>query len=370
MLKELFLDTFTGFKRQYLEAPVPLGMKRVCWQCRCGQTIHDDYVELKPALTHSPAGKDSPHFGPLPTTERDHGSDEGLEREHGGDLVETGLVTSSQQSGKDYNQQPAPTGAGYALGSIGKSLKNILMGFSEAGSLPTHNPGSSVAKSAALSIPRIPDHLEFLLLCIPFKSHANKLMNIDTTTPPSSDIAFFRLLRQTYAKNRGRFRNLFSIRSLSEIRFVQFEVFRNDLADVRRFDCIPPEAQKDNYLYQPMPAEFEPPIGKNQMRHLYDHPDHADDLPVCYSRVPRKLRERLAAAPGIGRSEGWGICFIEGVSWPRVCALGLVGVLASTIFGIAWTVVQKDIQGGFGVASYMLGVLVLSLGALQGAFEM
>ena len=69
-------------------------------------------------------------------------------------------------------------------------------------------------------------------------------------------------------------------------------------------------------------------------------------------------------------SEGWGICFIEGVSWPRVCALGLAGVLASTLFGVVWTVVQDDIQGGFGVASYMLGVLVLGLGALQGAFEM
>jgi len=247
----------------------------------------------------------------------------------------------------------------------------VLKGFQKSEpTLPQHDAKNGVAKSTKASAPPKPNHLEFLLLCIPFKSHANKLTNIDLTTPPSSDIAFFRLLRQTYAKNRGRFRNLFSIRSLSEIRFVQFEVFRNDLADVRKFDCIPPEAQKDNYLYRPMPAEFEPPIGKNQMRHLYDHPDHADDLPVCYSRVPRKLRERLAAAPGIGMSEGWGICFIEGVSWPRVCALGLAGVLASTLFGVVWTVVQDDIQGGFGVASYMLGVLVLGLGALQGAFEM
>jgi hypothetical protein len=280
------------------------------------------------------------------------------------------MTVRSQQRGNAPNQQSNPTGIGYPFGKIGTSLKNRLMGSSQAGSLPTHNPGNVVANNTAVSTPRIPDHLEYLLLCIPFKSHANKLMNIDTTTPRSSDTAFFRLLRQTYVKNRGRFRNLFSVRALSEIRFVQFEVFRNDLADVRKFDCIPPEAQKNNYLYSPMPAEFEPPIGKNQMRHLYDHPDHADDLPVCYSRVPRKLRERLSAAPGLGRSEGWGICFIEGVSWPRVCALGLAGVLASTVFGVVWTVVQQDIQGGFGVASCMLGVLVLGLGALQGAFEM
>jgi hypothetical protein len=119
-----------------------------------------------------------------------------------------------------------------------------------------------------------------------------------------------------------------------------------------------------------MPATFEPPIGKNQMRHLYDHPDHADDLPICFSRVPRKLRERLTVTPATGTNDGWGICFIESLSWPRVCMLGLLGILASTIFGMAWTVAKDDIQGGFGVASYMLGVIVLGLGALQGAFEM
>jgi hypothetical protein len=287
------------------------------------------------------------------------------------DLVKTGVDSSLRQHGQGAGGSQSPRGSVNSQANIWTSLAETFKGLQKSEpALPHHDAKIGTAKSTKVAVPPKPDHLEYLLLCIPFKSHANKLMNIDTTTPPSSDIAFFRLLRQTYAKNRGAFRNLFSIRALSEIRFVQFEVFRNDLADVRKFDCIPPEAQKDNYLYRPMPAEFEPPIGKNQMRHLYDHPDHADDLPVCYSRVPRKLRERLAAAPGLGRSEGWGICFIEGVSWPRVCALGLAGVLASTIFGVVWTVVQKDIQGGFGVASYMLGVLVLGLGALQGAFEM
>jgi hypothetical protein len=364
------LRPLTEWLHQLVKSPVPLGMQRIRWRCRCGKLINDDYFELTHALCGLSDGKSS-RLVPSSISEkiraRDHGSDEG--QEGSGDLVAAGRISFSEQQGQGSNQTPnSPVSK--SLRSIATSLKARLMVSPGAGSLPVHSPGNGVAKSTLTKIPRALDHLEFLLLCIPFKSHANKLLNIDTTTPPSSDKAFYGLLRQTYAKNRGRFRNLFSIRSLSEIRFVQFEVFQNDLADVRKFDCIPPEAQKDNYLYRPMPAEFVPPIGKNQMRHLYDHPDHADDLPVCYSRVPRKLRERLSAAPGIGRSDGWGICFIEGVSWPRVCALGLAGVLASTLFGVTWTVVQKDIQGGFGVASYMLGVLVLGLGALQGAFEM
>jgi hypothetical protein len=368
LLSGSVVSTLTGAARYYLEEPVPLGMSRIRWKCRCGKLIYDDYLERKVHTPKSPAGVTREFAGDQLGTYRSAIRGTGAPSK---DLVRTEVDSSSRQHGQGSGGSQSSRGSVTSRGSIWTSLGETFKGFQKTGPiLPQHDAKNGIAKSTKASAPPKPDHLEFLLLCIPFKSHAKKLMNIDTTTPPSSDMAFFRLLRQTYAKNRGRSRNLFSIRALSEIRFVQFEVFRNDLADVRKFDCIPPEAQKDNYLYRPMPAEFEPPIGKNQMRHLYDHPDHADDLPVCYSRVPRKLRERLSAAPGIGRSDGWGICFIEGVSWPRVCALGLAGVLASTIFGVVWTVVQKDIQGGFGVASYMLGVLVLGLGALQGAFEM
>lgn len=361
--------------RRYLEPPVPTGMRRARWRCRCGKLIYDDYVERRTDLPDSPAGKDYSHSRnfskPEGAIDQGHDIGQGLERVSTEDPNDTGTTSSPEQPGKGSSQRSNQRSVGYTTGNTSTLSNNTLKSPPGAGSLPTHSLGTSVIKSTAMSTPRIPGHLEFLLLCIPFKSHANKLLNIDTTTPPTSDVAFFRLLRQTYTKNRGQFRNLFSIRALSEIRFVQFEVFRNDLADVRKYDTIPPTTQKDNYLYAPMPAEDEPPVGTNRMRHLYDYPEHADEyLLDCFSRVPRKLRERLSVAPGKGRDEGWGICFIEGVSWPRVCALGLAGVLASTVFGIVWTVVRDDIQGGFGVASYMLGVLVLGLGALQGAFEM
>lgn len=193
---------------------------------------------------------------------------------------------------------------------------------------------------------------------------------METTIPPSSDVAFFQLLRETYRAYRGRFRSFLSLQGLAEIRFVHFELFRHGLSDVRKYDCIPPWTDGNRYVYQPMPAEFEPPIGKNLMKHLYDHPDHAYELPICFARVPRKLHEMLFYKPQADRNEGWGVCFIEGVSWSRVCLFGFIGVVASTVFGVAWTMLRDDIQGGFGVASYMLAVLVLGLGAFQGAFEM
>jgi len=209
----------------------------------------------------------------------------------------------------------------------------------------------------------------YLILCIPHKSHANKVFNVESSTV-LDDMSFFRLLREQYTKHRGGFRRFFSLRSLSEIRFVQCEVFQRDLADIKKLDVIPPITEKDNYHYDPMPADREPPIGGNLMRHLYDHPEENSTEPKCFSRVPKKLRAKLAVKPGARATLGWGICFVEGISWSRSCAFGLVGVLMSLVFGVVWTVVrQTDIQGGFGVAAYMLGVLALSLGAVQGALE-
>ncbi|KAK6437956.1 hypothetical protein LTR95_005846 [Oleoguttula sp. CCFEE 5521] len=317
------------------EAPLGPKMTRIRWHCACGLSMYDDYMEIRP-----------------------------------------GALRDLQHSLDHYrsNTSPHSTSVG-TLTAMWTFARRAMFSSASGGQaqLPQHNnqlspvtqPAGPISTPA--SVPTGP--LQFLLLCVPFKRHATKLAHVPTPTPVS-DIDFFRLLRHQYTSIRGRFRRIISLRILAELRFVQFEVFRKDLADVRKYDVIPPVTQKDKYTYNPMPAEFVPPIGKNQLRHLYDHPEDADDQPVCFIRVPRKLHERLVAAPAVGSSEGWGICFIEGISWPKVCGFGLVGVVLSTAFGVLWTVLKDDVQGGFGVASFMLGVLALSVGALQGALEM
>ncbi|KAK6430517.1 hypothetical protein LTR95_013328 [Oleoguttula sp. CCFEE 5521] len=325
----------TAWRNLTPEPPLGAKMTRIRWRCGCGRSMHDDYKEIKP-----------------------------------------GAMLDLQRSLDHKRSHGAPNGtSGNALNTILRSLKGVLL--PNAGGprpqLPQHNqqaaPTTRATGNSAKAPPLPTDPDQFLLLCVPFKRHATKLSHVPTPAP-ISDTDFFRLLRLQYTTLRGRFRRIFSLRTLAELRFVQFEVFRNDLADVRKLDVIPPGTQKDEYIYNPMPAAFIPPIGKNQLRHLYDHPEDADDESVCFNRVPRKLHERLVAAPIVGSSEGWGICFIEGVSWPKVCIFGLVGVVFSTAFGVLWTVLKDDIQGGFGVASFMLGVLALSVGALQGALEM
>lgn len=149
----------------------------------------------------------------------------------------------------------------------------------------------------------------------------------------------------------------------------QFEVHANDLADLRKFDAIPPASMASEYTYTPLPADHIPPIGHDLLRHLYDHPEDANNLPVCVRKVPRKLKHRLVANPVDGVSTGWGMVFMEGISWPKLCLLGLCGAAISLLFGVVWTLLQHDVQGGFGVASFMLSIFIASIAAVQGMLE-
>ena len=54
-------------------------------------------------------------------------------------------------------------------------------------------------------------------------------------------------------------------------------------------------------------------------------------------------------------TEGWGFYFEEGWDFDVLVNVALVVfMLASLLFGILWTVLKSDIQGAFGVSSYIV----------------
>ena len=123
---------------------------------------------------------------------------------------------------------------------------------------------------------------------------------------------------------------------------------------MHKVDVLPPESLASEFTYSPMPAEFIPPIGPNYLKHIFHNPEDANDLPVCLTKMPKKLRQQLAACPIKGVSSGWGISLIEGVSWLKVCIAAFTACAASPALGTSWSVMRNDIQGGFGVASFAL----------------
>lgn len=140
-------------------------------------------------------------------------------------------------------------------------------------------------------------------------------------------------------------------------------MYPSQLVDVQNCPDVPNETQAfDNYTFDPLPAETNPPIGPNLLAHLLEHPGHAEVLPVLYRKSPKKLRAKLEACPQKGSAAGWGIEFVEGLNWFTIFLCGCMGFLAALLSAIIWSVVRNDVQGGFAIAGFMLAFLGFCLG--------
>lgn len=205
----------------------------------------------------------------------------------------------------------------------------------------------------------------YLLICIDTISGTPELVQLDVTDFKSDQILFSKL-RLEYRARRGKWLELISLRSLREIKFVQFELWESgevDILDHSDERMLPP-SQRDEYCYFPKPASSLPPIGSNRLTHFFDFPGHPDSKSrTCWSRFPKRRKERLYVGPS-GTAVGWGIHLVEGPNiiliWALIfCLFGL----GTFVFAIAYTVLDHDVQSGFTVASYVVSFATLSIGA-------
>ena len=130
---------------------------------------------------------------------------------------------------------------------------------------------------------------------------------------------------------------------------------------------MPPETRKEEYLYEPY--DLLPPVGENLMAHLFHHPEDANEKAITCLRAPKKRKERLTVCPERGTSVGWGIHLVEGWVVQRIWLLCLaLFIIGSVAFGICWTVLEHDIQGAFGISTYVIALLGLVIGCMQASF--
>ncbi|KAL8934869.1 MAG: hypothetical protein Q9216_005691 [Gyalolechia sp. 2 TL-2023] len=183
-------------------------------------------------------------------------------------------------------------------------------------------------------------------------------------TGGSESTSLFTELRQLYHQLKKEWWHRLSLKVVTSIRFVQSELHQHDLVDVRKVPDMPPQARNEEYLYQP--CELLPPIGENLMTHLFHHPHEANEKAITFLRSPKKLKQRLVACPQMGASVGWGVHLVEGWAVTKVWVLALVVfLLSSLVFAVAWSVLQHDVQGAFGVAAYFVALVGLGVGTLQ-----
>ncbi|KAI4924114.1 hypothetical protein J4E85_008274 [Alternaria conjuncta] len=130
---------------------------------------------------------------------------------------------------------------------------------------------------------------------------------------------------------------------------------------------VPPVTEQ-HYAFEPNPPDYEPVLDNDFLMHRFTCSVDEDCLEdaVCLERIPKRIDRPVpwnhSDAPDLGI--GWGLQLEEGYS-NRVCMAFLVGILVSAIMGVVWSIVAKDLQSGFVVASWMVTSEAIMVGAVQ-----
>ena len=57
-------------------------------------------------------------------------------------------------------------------------------------------------------------------------------------------------------------------------------------------------------------------------------------------------------------AEGWGLHFQEGQDFGILAGMLVIALVASMLFAVLWSYFRDDVQGAFGVASYIVAAAV------------
>ncbi|KAI0183816.1 hypothetical protein EV127DRAFT_254931 [Xylaria flabelliformis] len=326
----VILRTFTSSVAQAVcQTPIPTGKRRLNWTCVCGYRVIDDYESKC-----------------------------------------EGAIEAFKGRLQQYNRVTQPVQGYLRKGAIPTAIQWIrnFLATAKSPGLPSYRRGDdsllTQLGSCVSSAGTNQANHNFVLLCVPYLRWGLRLHNSEVCKI-NSDQQFFKLLQQCYfAQRHGPARKLLRIfTKVRALQFVKFEVFRNKLVDVRACPSLP--TASNDYTYDPMPPDVIPPIGPNLLMHLFENPDHADVTLFLYKRFPKKMRAQLEACPTKGSSIGWGVEFVEGVNWYAVFMSGLLGFVFCLLFAVAWSAAKGDVQGGFGIASFLLTFFVFCGGILH-----
>jgi hypothetical protein len=102
------------------------------------------------------------------------------------------------------------------------------------------------------------------------------------------------------------------------------------------------------------------------MLHYLKHPELiAEKEMSVLNQLPKRNCGKLQAT-GQVPAEGWGLYYEE--SWNIglvIIIIAGITISASLLFGICWTLMKTDIQGAWGVSSYMVTTCALVVALLS-----
>lgn len=127
-------------------------------------------------------------------------------------------------------------------------------------------------------------------------------------------------------------------------------------------NCFPPEPKSEpapNAEYRCTIDEQDlgagPPVDPKFLLHMLKSRSCINqDSKSIFNILPRRICGQLNGGD-LKPAVGWGIYYEEGLNADVVINIALaILVLGSLLFGILWSVLEMDIQGAFGVSSYMV----------------
>ncbi|KAK2782385.1 hypothetical protein FQN52_000925 [Onygenales sp. PD_12] len=355
-----------------VETTLTSGMQRVRWKCCCGLELFDDYIAHEPAALEE---------------------------------IQRLLDGSCSVNGGSINpgQEGNPTPSGNRMFS---TFTTSITGVFARGTptrqlhLPTHN-SPCIQNSEAGGRKNTRGDPMHLLMCLT-TSRLETQLDQELVDGLACDRELFAFLNQTYFQRRGRMRSWFSLKTPVGVHFIevsfhtplaaqallvlahmqsidevsdakQFSLIGSQYTDIHEHEkvchascrCLPPKkvVEDAEYKCNPIPPKRSPPIGPKAMAHYLMHPGHVKEQ-SCWilSQLPKKLNGKLEERAN-GEATGWGIYFKEGPNWNKIwAAMLLIFVLGSMLFGIMWSVFEKDVQGAFGVSGWWIALGSVFLG--------
>lgn len=136
-------------------------------------------------------------------------------------------------------------------------------------------------------------------------------------------------------------------------------------------DIMPPSTQHYDFV-PPPPPEIVPPIAADHLVHLLTAECTAtlqsgsfylDQLPKKKD-VPLKFNSRTPHDQDV--NTGYGLRFVESPD-PSIIVTFLfaMAVVVGTIFGVCWSVIERDLQAAWTIAAYIVSVGALAVVAWQ-----
>ncbi|KAI8936180.1 hypothetical protein NX059_006613 [Plenodomus lindquistii] len=326
-----------------LEPPMRTDSVRLRWECACGVKLYEDFTELRPG-------------GMAKLIERMQKSD--------ARNIRTVVQNGANDGAKNVFRMPA-----WAQG-MNKSARSF---FRRSGPILPQSQNGNGTAAAGNNTTSGPDKL-YMLTCMANSKYLRVLFQ-DGIDHISGDKDMFEFMRDTQVNRCHRRLGVnIPLRCVQGLFFVKFRLLSCGSAEIREHDpcctnsstrlceCIPQAQQVEpepgaQYKCKPAgPPETSPPISSRQLMHWLTHPECIrKDETFVFDQLPKRKCGLLKA--DVGKPvDGWGLLYEE--NWNYRLFISILFALAlsgSVIFAILWSCFEHDIQGAFGVSSYIIG---------------